>query len=76
MDEERLRFDQNKNPSVFAKLNGPNLRANGRYGYDHQADNQYGGNVYDHADNEYGRYRYDHQADNEYCGNIYGQADS
>ena len=42
MNEERLLFDQNKNPSVFAKPNDPNLTANG--GYDHQADNEYGGN--------------------------------
>ena len=50
MNEKRLQFDQNKNPSVFAKLNDPNLTANGRY-Y-HQVDNQYGGNGYDHADSQ------------------------
>ena len=58
MNEERLLFDQNKNPSVFAKPNGPNLTANG--GYDHQIDNQYGGNEYNHTDSQYGRYGYDH----------------
>ena len=58
MNEERLLFDQNKNPSVFAKPNGPNLTANG--GYDHQIDNQYGGNEYNHTDSQYGRYGYYH----------------
>ena len=69
MNEERLLFDQNKNPSVFAKPNDPNLTANG--GYDHQADNEYGGNGYDHAGSQSGRYGYDNQADNEYDGNGY-----
>ena len=40
-----------------------------RYGYDHQADNQYDGNGYDHADSQFGRYGYDHQADYQYSGN-------
>ena len=54
----------------------------GRYGYDHHADNQYGGNGYyqtdsqydsygydDQADNQYGRYGNDHLAENQYGGN-------
>ena len=61
LNEERLISGQSKNPSVFAKPNNPNLKANDgnkyyhansqvvRYGYDHQADNQYV-NGYDHAD--------------------------
>ena len=69
MNEERPLFDQNKNPSVFAKPNDPNLTANGRY--NNQADNEYGGNGYDHADSQSGRYGYDHQADNQYDGNGY-----
>ena len=73
MNEERLLFDQNKNPSVFAKPNDPNLTANGAY--DHQADNEYGGNGYDHADSQSGRYGYDNQADNQYDGNGYDYAD-
>ena len=40
--EERLLFDQNKNSSVFAKPNDPNVTSNG--GYNHQANNQHGGN--------------------------------
>ena len=64
MNEERLLSDQNENPSVFAKPNDPNLTAND--GYDHQADNHYGGNGYDHTNSQYGRYEYDHQADNQY----------
>ena len=64
MNEERLLSDQNKNSSVFAKSKNPNLTAND--GYDHQADNQYDGNGYDHTDSQYGRYGYDHQADNQY----------
>ena len=47
MNEERLLSDQNKNPSVFAKPNDPNLTANG-------------GNGYDHNDHQYGKYGYDH----------------
>ena len=73
MNEEKLLFDQNKNPSVFAKPNDPNLTANG--GYDHQADNKYGGNGYDHAGSQSGRYGYDNQADNQYDGNGYDYAD-
>ena len=61
LHEERLLFDQNKNPSVFAKPNDPNLTAND-------------GNEYDHADSQYGRYGYDHQADNQYV-NGYDHAD-
>ena len=64
MNEERLLFDQNKSPSGSAKPNDPNLTSNG--GYDHQANNEYGGNGYDHADSQSGRYGYDHQADNQY----------
>ena len=74
MNEERLLFDRNKNPSVFAKPNDPNLTSNG--GYDHQADNQYGGNGFDHADSQCGRYGYDHQADNQYGGNECDHIDS
>ena len=59
---------------MFANPSNPNLTANG--GYDHQADNEYGGNGYDHADSQGGRYGYDHQADNQYDGNRYGYADS
>ena len=39
MNEERILFDQSKNPYVFSKPNDPNLIASG--GYD-QADSQYG----------------------------------
>ena len=73
MNEERLLFDQNKNPSGSAKPNDPNLTSNG--GYDHQANNENGGNGYDHADSQSGRYEYDHQADNQYDGNGYDYAD-
>ena len=59
---------------MFAKPNDPNLTSNG--GYDHQADNQYGGNGFDHADSQCGRYGYDHQADNQYDGNGCDHADS
>ena len=53
MNEERLLPDQNKNPSVFTKPSDPNLSANGGNGYDH-ADSQYGRYGYDHqADNQY-----------------------
>ena len=48
MNQERLIFDENKNP-VFTKPNDPNLIVNGGY---------------DQADSQYGRYRYDHQAMN------------
>ena len=34
-----------------------------------KADNQYDGNGYDHADNQFGRYGCDHQADFQYSGN-------
>ena len=51
MDEERLLFDQSKNPYVFPKPSDPNLIASGGY---------------DQADSEDGRYVYDHQADNKY----------
>ena len=54
MNDERLLFDQNKNPSVFVKPNDANSTDNG--GYDYQADNQYGINGYDHADSQYNRY--------------------
>ena len=74
MNEERSLFYQNKTPSVFANPNDPNLTANG--GYNNQADNEYGGNGYDHADSQSGRYGYDHQADNQYDGNGYDHADS
>ena len=74
MNDERLVFDQNKNPSVFAKPNDPNLTANG--GYDHQADNQFGVNGHDYADNQNGRHRYDHQAENQYGGNGYDHSDN
>ena len=74
MNEERLLSDQTKNPSVYVKLNERNLTANG--GYDHQADNQYGGNRYDHTDSQDGRYGYDSRAYNQYSGNGYGQTDS
>ena len=74
MNEERLLFDQKKNPSVFVKPNDPNLTANG--GYDHQVDDHYGGNGYDHTDSQYGRYEYDHQADNQCGGSGYDHADS
>ena len=47
MNEERLLFDQNKNPAVFAKPNDPNVTSNDEC--DHQADNQYGGNGCDHT---------------------------
>ena len=74
INEERLLFEQNKNPFVFAKPNDPNLTANG--GYDYQDDNQHGGNGYGHTDSQNGRYGYDHQAENQYGGNGYGQAGS
>ena len=61
MNKEGLLFNQNKNPSVFAKPSDPDLTANS--GYDHETDNQYVGNGYDHADNQYDRYGYGHQAD-------------
>ena len=54
MNDERLLFDQNKNPSVFVKPNDANSTDNGEY--DYQADNQYGVNGYDHADSQYNRY--------------------
>ena len=79
MNEERLLFDQNKNASVFVKLNEPSQIANGgydhadsqygRYGYDYQADNQYRRDGYGQVDSEYSRYRQDHQADYQYSGN-------
>ena len=87
MNEERLISDQNKNPSVFPKTNDPNLTANGgngydhndrqygRYGYDHQTDDQHDGDGYDHNDSQYGRYGCDHQADNQHDGNGYGHVD-
>ena len=50
------------------------MTANGAY--DHQADNEYDGNGYDHADSQSGRYGCDHQADNEYDRNGYDYADS
>ena len=62
MNEERLLSYQNENPSVFAKPNDPNLAAND--GYDHQADNHYGGNGYYHTDSQY-----DDHADYQYSGN-------
>ena len=74
INEERLLFEQNKNPFVFAKPNDPNLTANG--GYDYQDDNQHGGNGYGHTDSQNGRYGYDHQAENQYGRNGYGQAGS
>ena len=74
MNKEGLLFNQNKNPSVFAKPSDPNLTANS--GYDHEADIQYGGNGYDRTDSHYGRYGYDHQADNQYAGNGYDHADN
>ena len=88
LNEERLLSDQNKNPSVFPNPKHPNLTANGRneyyhvdsqygrYGYDHQADNQYNGNEYYLADSQYDRYGYDHQTDNQYDGNEYDHVDS
>ena len=54
--------------------NDSNLTATG--GYDHQTDNKYGGNGYDHADSKSGRYGYDHQADDQYDGNGYDYGDS
>ena len=59
---------------LFAKSKNPNLTAND--GYDHQADNQFGGNSYDYTDSQHGRYGYDHQADNQYDGNGYDHTDS
>ena len=87
LHEERLLFDQNKNPSVFAKPNDPNLTANdgneydhadsqyGRYGYDHQADNQYV-NGYDHADYQCSGNEHNHRADDQYGGCTSNQADN
>ena len=64
MTEERLLFDQNKNPSVFGKPNDPNLTASDRYDHTDSQHDRYG---YDHqANSQYGRYRYDHQADYQY----------
>ena len=37
--------------------------------YDHQADNQYGGNGYGQTGSQYGRCGYDHQADYQYSEN-------
>ena len=74
MNKEGLLFNQNKNPSVFAKPSDSNSTANS--GYDREADNQYGGNGYDRTDSQYGRYGYDHQADNQYVGNGYDHADN
>ena len=88
MNEERLLSDQNKNPSVFAKPNDPNLTANGgngydhndhqygRYGYDHQADSQHDGNGYDHADYQYSGNKHNHRADDQYGGCRSDQADN
>ena len=79
MNEERLLPDQNKNPSVFTKPSDPNLSANGgngydhadsqygRYGYDHQADNQYV-NEYDNADYQYSGNESNHRTDDKYGG--------
>ena len=85
-NKKRLIFDQNKNSSVFANPDDPNLTANGaydhtdnqygRYGYHHQADTQFDGNDYYHADNQYGRYGYHHQVYNQYGGNGCGHTDS
>ena len=74
MNEERLLFDQNKNSSVFAKPNEPNLTANG--GYDHYTYSQYGRYEYDHTGSQYGRDGYDHHSANQYDGNGYDHADS
>ena len=41
INEERLLSDQNKNPSMFVKLNDRNLTANGGNGYNHN-NSQYG----------------------------------
>ena len=68
MNEERPLFGQNKNPSVFAKPSSHND------GYDHQTDNKYGRNEYDHTDRKYGRYEYGHQTDNQYGANGYNYA--
>lgn len=65
MYEERLLLDQNKNSSVFARPNNPDLVANG--GYD-QADNQCIRYGYDQASIKYGRCGYCCQADNQYGG--------
>ena len=60
MNEKRLLFYQNKNPSVFTKPNDPNLMANGKY--DHYTDSQYCRYGYDRTDSQCGRYVYDHLA--------------
>ena len=72
MYEERLLLDQNKNSSVFARPNNPDLVANG--GYD-QADNQCIRYGYDQASIKYGRCGYCCQADNQYGGDGYNQID-
>ena len=59
---------------MYVKPNDPNLTDNG--GYDHQADNQYGGDRYDHTDSQNGRYGDDSRAYNQYSGNGYGQTGS
>ena len=87
LNEERLISGQSKNPSVFAKPNNPNLKANDgnkyyhansqvvRYGYDHQADNQYV-NGYDHADYQCSGNEHNHRADDQYGGCTSNQADN
>ena len=37
--------------------------------YEHQADNQYGGNGCGHTNSQYGIYGYDHQTDYQCSGN-------